>query len=211
MEYQVRLEGCKKSCYARGVAQTDETIGENLQNLRGAMSQAALAAAMKARGWKWSQPTVAAIEKGERSLKLAEATDLLEVLGLESLEDLILRPLHEVGSALLTRFVKARSDLATAVGEFWDAQFGLVGIADAIHTQDEELPGGSEFWTIALTLDPADVIREVAPRVPMRVETVEALADWKQNYIWAHTLASGPYGRASALGDANGAPADSAE
>ncbi len=70
---------------------SDERIGRNLQHLRGEMSQSALASAMKERGWRWSQPTVAAIEKGERSLKLAETADLADLLGIE-MNDLLPGP-----------------------------------------------------------------------------------------------------------------------
>jgi hypothetical protein len=37
---------------------------------------------MRERGWKWSQATVWSVEKGERPLRLSEATDLAEVLGI---------------------------------------------------------------------------------------------------------------------------------
>lgn len=59
----------------------DLRIGANVNMLRGDMSQAALASAMREMGWKWTQPTVAAIEKGERPLKLAEAVQLSQILG----------------------------------------------------------------------------------------------------------------------------------
>ncbi len=175
------------------------------------MSQAALAAAMKERGWKWSQPTVAAIEKGERSLKLAEAVDLLDVLGLEDLESLILRPLHEVGSIMLTRMVKAKAELKAATDAFWSAQLGLVDIADAMNVEGEDFPGSAEFWMEAITLDPVEVVREVAPFVPMRPEMIEQLADWRNQHVWAYALATGPYGKASPRAGDDGAPADTAE
>lgn len=196
MNYQICLVGLEKACYARRV-QSDRAIGQNLQELRGDMSQAALAAAMKERGWKWSQPTVAAIEKGERSLKLAEAADLLEVLQLEDLESLILRPLSEVGSIAITRMVKANVELQEAVKAFWHAQFGLVDIADAINVEGAEHPAGVDFWTELITLDPVEVVERVPPFVPMTPEAIERLADWQNQHAWAHRLASGPYGRAS--------------
>lgn len=39
---------------------------------------------MRTRGWKWSQATVWAVEKGERPLRLAEAEDLVSILRQES-------------------------------------------------------------------------------------------------------------------------------
>ncbi|KAA8831813.1 hypothetical protein [Bifidobacterium tissieri] len=61
----------------------DEQIGQNLVQMRGSMSQAALAQRMRNRGYKWSAATVWAIEKGERPLKLTEATDVLSILGID--------------------------------------------------------------------------------------------------------------------------------
>lgn len=58
----------------------DVGIGKNLARLRGNTTQAELAAAMKSRGWKWVQSTVAAVEKGERPLRLREAHDLERIL-----------------------------------------------------------------------------------------------------------------------------------
>lgn len=59
----------------------DAVIGANLKRIRGDMNQADLADEMKRRGHKWSQATVWAVQRGERSLKLAEARDVAEVLG----------------------------------------------------------------------------------------------------------------------------------
>ncbi|WP_295855044.1 helix-turn-helix transcriptional regulator [uncultured Microbacterium sp.] len=71
----------------------DAQIGANLQILRGEMSQTTLAARMKSAGHKWSQPTVVAVEKGERPLRLAEAADLAATLGID-VADLIRVPTH---------------------------------------------------------------------------------------------------------------------
>lgn len=65
------------------MAEIDEAIGQNLQRLRGEMSQTVLASRMKALGHKWTQPTVVAVEKGERPLRLAEAKDIGEILGID--------------------------------------------------------------------------------------------------------------------------------
>ncbi len=58
----------------------DKTVGKNLVELRGDRSQQAVADAMRELGHRWTQATVWAIEKGERSLKLEEAVALAEVL-----------------------------------------------------------------------------------------------------------------------------------
>lgn len=57
----------------------DAQIGKNLSRLRGDLSQADLAKEMKERGYKWSQATVWAVEKGERPVRLAEAVDLAKI------------------------------------------------------------------------------------------------------------------------------------
>jgi transcriptional regulator with XRE-family HTH domain len=66
------------------MATSDEQIGRNVARLRGEMSQKELASKMRARGWKWSQATLWAVEKGERPLRLTESEDLAEVLGVPS-------------------------------------------------------------------------------------------------------------------------------
>lgn len=61
---------------------TDEDIGRNFTRMRGAMSQKDLAEAMRKRGFRWSQATVWAVEKGERPLRLTEADAASAVFGL---------------------------------------------------------------------------------------------------------------------------------
>lgn len=63
------------------MADLDVLIGENLSRFRGEMSQADLAKQMKSLGFKWSQATVWAVEKGERPLRLSEAAELGTILG----------------------------------------------------------------------------------------------------------------------------------
>lgn len=79
------------------------------------MTQTALANAMKDLGHKWSQPTVVAIEKGERPLRLSEARDIAVVLGIE-IADLIKSPttaqLEDAYLQLGTIAVQARLSLA---------------------------------------------------------------------------------------------------
>ncbi|WP_433721096.1 helix-turn-helix domain-containing protein [Microbacterium laevaniformans] len=69
----------------------DELIGTNLARLRQGMSQTELAKHMRERGHKWTQPTVVAIEKGERPLRMSEAVDASEALGAD-LYDLVKYP-----------------------------------------------------------------------------------------------------------------------
>lgn len=63
------------------MSDTDARIGKRLQELRGETSQAVLGAAMAERGHKWSQATVWSVESAKRPLRLAEAEDVAEILG----------------------------------------------------------------------------------------------------------------------------------
>lgn len=63
------------------MATRDEQIGSNIVRLRGERSQQWLADNMRQRGWKWAQATVWNVEKGERPLRLAEAEDVADILG----------------------------------------------------------------------------------------------------------------------------------
>lgn len=60
---------------------TDKDIGEAVARLRGSTPQRDVAERMSRRGFKWTQGTVSSIEKGERALKLTEATELAMILG----------------------------------------------------------------------------------------------------------------------------------
>lgn len=61
----------------------DETFGANLRTLRerNEMSQPELARRMVERGWPWHQSTVYRTESGRQPLKLGEAVDLAQILG----------------------------------------------------------------------------------------------------------------------------------
>lgn len=63
----------------------DREIGSNVQRERERLgvSQQVLADVMRERGWKWSQATVWAVEKGDRPMRLAEALDLAQVLDVD--------------------------------------------------------------------------------------------------------------------------------
>lgn len=58
----------------------DKVIGRVVALLRLNRTQQEVADAMRERGWRWSQATVWAVEKGDRPLRLAEARDLAEIL-----------------------------------------------------------------------------------------------------------------------------------
>ncbi|WP_439593599.1 hypothetical protein [Microbacterium sp.] len=59
---------------------SDVEIGRNVARVRGLVSQKDLADEMRRRGFRWSQATVWAVEKGERPLRLAEAEALGKIM-----------------------------------------------------------------------------------------------------------------------------------
>lgn len=87
------------------------------------MSQQALAEAMRARGWKWSQATVWSIEKGERPLKLAEASDLSNMLNVGVSH--FLAPQHEQ-MRLNNAWTHARG-VSESVATLWQSLENLAG------------------------------------------------------------------------------------
>lgn len=62
---------------------TASEVGRQVQAARvlSNLSQAELARQMRSRGHKWSQPTLTAIEAGERSLKWEEGCELGRLIG----------------------------------------------------------------------------------------------------------------------------------
>ncbi|WP_309065342.1 helix-turn-helix domain-containing protein [Microbacterium sp.] len=145
----------------------DERIGANLAKLRGDMSQTALAAEMRSRGFKWSQPTVVAIERGERAIKLAEAEVLVDVLGMNRIEELTTRPLEAIWWARMGTLSRAHDRLVGSTAGFLNARLALAQAADDLVAAGEKVPEGaeeSEFW-IALSVD--ETVRRAIPTPPL--------------------------------------------
>ena len=88
----------------------DIEIGSLVKAARGEMSQANLARAMHGAGFKWSQPTTVAIEKGERPLKLSEVVVLCEILGVS--------PERFVAEASVSATARRRRELEAARRNF---------------------------------------------------------------------------------------------
>lgn len=103
------------------------------------MSQSALASAMRGRGWKWSQPTVAAIEKGERALKVAEVEDLVAILGTEVMGLLSGEVMLRSG---FERVEHERNLLVAAVGNYTQALVDYARLADSV----SNLSVDERFW-----------------------------------------------------------------
>jgi transcriptional regulator with XRE-family HTH domain len=110
---------------------SDEQIGRNLAKFREerGKSQKDLADAMKSAGWKWSQATVWAVEKGDRPLRLAEAEDVASILEMPSI---YLTYADKASTAELSasRMHAAYKALKEAFDRYEDAQMLLAITAD---------------------------------------------------------------------------------
>ncbi|MFB2596588.1 helix-turn-helix domain-containing protein [Herbiconiux sp. P17] len=108
----------------------DSDIGQNLLTLRGARTQKEIADRMRELGWKWSQATVWAIEKGERSVKLAEAHDLAELLDVD-VSDLMLDPGELSLDHAKSEIEETQSRLIDNLKRLYSKEFALARAADA--------------------------------------------------------------------------------
>lgn len=106
----------------------DEAIGRNLRKLRkglkGDTSQDYIAELMRDRGFKWSQSTVWAVEKGERPLRLSEARALVSALG-AYLFDLTGDDLQTTISKYMRDASEAFKTIEEATNDYLIAQAGL--------------------------------------------------------------------------------------
>lgn len=68
------------------MVKSEKEVGESVKRRRESslMSQQDLAAAMRQRGYKWSQATVWSVEAGERPLRYTESLELGEICGFGS-------------------------------------------------------------------------------------------------------------------------------
>jgi transcriptional regulator with XRE-family HTH domain len=106
------------------MAITDEQIGKNVEILRKGLSQKDVAAAMKRRGYKWSQATMWSVEKGDRPLRLTEAVDLAVIFNVDM--DLLFQ--ENAANAFrenMTELERAQRHLIDAMGDY---RFQLRGI-----------------------------------------------------------------------------------
>lgn len=123
----------------------DEQIGRSLVGIRGTMSQADLALRMRERGYKWSASTVWAIEKGDRPLKLTEAVDVLEILGIDlhpGLDELLNAsgPRTEIIRDRIRQMDASRRTVSEALPALADDAVHLATYAAGLREQLEE-PG----------------------------------------------------------------------
>lgn len=123
----------------------DARIGRSLVEIRGTMSQADLASRMRGRGYKWSASTVWAIEKGDRPLKLTEAVDVLEILGIDlhpGLDELLNAsgPRTEIVRDRIRHMEAGRTAITEALPALADDAVHLATYAAGLRDQLEE-PG----------------------------------------------------------------------
>lgn len=153
------------------------------------MSQRELAEAMTERGWKWLQQTVGMVERGERSVKLAEAIDLVKVLGLRGIHDLTADPGVAEAVDAFDRARAAAEALYFSAKELQDAQYELVSLISYLMDEtNEDLPLDDKALQLALSWDPVGCVRTAYPKDP------GVTADEADN-PWVRRLLEGPYGR----------------
>ncbi len=131
----------------------ERAIGATISLLRDAMPQQAVADAMRDKGYKWTQSTVWAVEKGERRLLLSEAADLAAVLGV-SLEMLLKRP-EEAG---LQRDI---ADECHGIGLLYDEAVWAMYDLSAAQTTLRRLLDEAERKGVTPTLVPSTTLRSM--------------------------------------------------
>lgn len=154
---------------------SDAEIGKNIARIRGARSQADVAAAMRTRGFKWSQTTMWKVESGERPLRFAEASELAEVLGIGLSEFTF-----TTHAALIVRYATQQQEnerkLRTAVAAFLTGQRELAACADFVADEtgfvDDEL---AQRVTDLLTTTPETVAEQERVAVRHETESKESL------------------------------------
>ena len=142
------------------MAITDKQIGLNLVTFRGDMSQKDLALRMRTLGWKWSQATVWSIETGERPLRLAEATDLAQILHTH-VSRLTGTEVEAALEQLSRQVEEAQQTLRTNLRAYRHAQFALAAAADRALEQGVDLPFAGAMIESSLRTTPGDVLESM--------------------------------------------------
>lgn len=156
------------------MADADKFVGTRVAQLRGDMSQKDLAEKMRGYGWKWVQQTVGIVEKGERPLRLTEASDLVQILGVP------LGDLFSAGNLLSRELNKARAserDLSSQIRDLQEIQEAVSEARQTLQLLVELSQGGngpyhvngSAAWLLEhhlsdgtgnIYLDPRDAVME---------------------------------------------------
>jgi hypothetical protein len=143
----------------------DERIGKAVHAARATATQKSVADAMRRKGHKWSQSTVWAVEKGDRTLKLTEAHDLVEILGV-TVDDLTADTEDLEARLLMRRYAERRGALVDAVDDLFAAQEDI----EELLRGDQDLPAATvealeQMAREAVDLVVADARRRGAERI----------------------------------------------
>lgn len=142
----------------------DKQVGLAVSRLRGDMPQSELADRMRRAGWKWSQSTVWAVEKGERALKYAEAYDLVRLLDAD---------LHDLLGDAVTLDDQVRS------ASYQRAAEGMRSAIRAALTQQLDIAAHADRWNVELPRA-ASWIEVMSPSAVLQEELLEALAQARE-------------------------------
>lgn len=190
MLHQIYQHAIRKSDMLQPMTLTDKELGENVRRFRGGMSQKALAELMTEMGVRWSQPTVAAIERGERALKLTEAVTLADVLRMPVTH--FINP--GMGAQVIQRAQTALMSyekLKAAIGAYEDARLQLAATLDEIApseiTTHHQMLG--ESWIERGVLDVIEEMREEQGADKDGGEATGAFAD-PEGHPWMTLWAS---------------------
>lgn len=137
------------------------------------MSQKDLAIAMRERGHKWSQATVWNVERGERPLRLSEATALADVLELQSVQS-ITAPEGEFEYLVTeSKLHAAERELALQAESVLRLKRQMVEELNAMYTKDLDSSAVRALeWQLRTT--PVEVVNDVlVEQIPM----VQTLAE----------------------------------
>jgi hypothetical protein len=138
------------------------------------MTQQALANEMRERGHKWSQATVWSVEKGERPIRLTEAVDVAEILGLR-VDHLLSPQAAEASRArirLTERGFRAVAQIHSRVAELLHIQEALSPVGETDPSELTQLVG----------LTPEAIVEEVRARAAAIDREAEvALGDHRRN------------------------------
>lgn len=114
---------------------------------------------MRERGWKWSQATVWAVEKGDRPLRLAEANDLAAILK-KSVAAFMYSPgEHEIEKAD-QRLQESRKSLEDALTSHLHKRIRMAQLLDAARRRGEDLGRVARAGEAHLRIAPETVVRE---------------------------------------------------
>jgi hypothetical protein len=166
--------------YSQFVPTTDEQIGKNVAAIRGSMSQRELATNMRELGFKWSHLTVASVERGERPLRLNEATALVELFGLQSVQS-ISAPVGEFEYLVtLSLYQDAARDLVAAADNALRLQRRLAEELDEQKVDSRDRATWAEFSTL-LRVTPTELVYDhVRDSLPLLRASAEASGPWSE-------------------------------